>query len=308
MEVFPSAVAAWDPSSLSASQGVVRPVTPHPMVPARYASSGGWSSDGRSCSAVGVTVVASTCLFAIVGRSSQRRRRPLAGRTGVRHVVCARARGAEPELVAIEMKAPLDGKIGVSVQSGTCIVSRLVHEEAFRMGWRLKDVVVELNGEAIGDGESLKAVVKSALEGHRASGTPLRFLVQRVAQPTDTSRGMVRMTPGTGGSLTMPMIDLVRGLTQDFTVVLFLDGTIEQPKGNLSALAVQAVAESEVGFKAVDCSDEQYNPGVRAAVEELIGEYALPQLFVGGSWIGDGHHLEKLHSEGGLHAIVGAPK
>merc|ERR1719223_1455547 len=100
---------------------------------------------------------------------------------------------------------------------------------------------------------------------------------------------MMRLTPGTDGfTLTVPMVDLVRNLVGDFPVVLFLDGTLKAPKGNLSALAAKLLAEADVGFKAVDCSDEKYNPDVRAAVEELVGEFALPQLFAGGVRIGNG--------------------
>lgn len=205
------------------------------------------------------------------------------------------------ERVTIEMEAPLDGRLGVAIQSGRRTVSTLKHEGAFAAGWRVGDVIVEVSGEAVENNEAVKAAVKRALAAHAESGEPLRFAVKRKVMPKDTSRGMLRMTPGTAGfALTVSMIDLVRQLLADFPVVLFLDGTLRAPKGNLSASAAKLLTEADLGFKAIDCSDEQYNPEVRAAVEVLAGEYALPQLFAGGVRIGNGFDIEELHKEGKL--------
>jgi len=225
-----------------------------------------------------------------------------AGAAGARKEAAGTSTTSSPqaEQVTVEMKAPLDGRIGVSIQSGRRTVSSLRHEGAFAAGWRVGDVIVEVNGEATDDNEAVKAAVKRALAAHAESGSPLRFTVKRKVMPKDTSRGMMRMTPGTGGALTVPMIDLVRTLLGDFPVVLFIDGTLRAPKGNLSALAVKLLSEADIGFKAIDCSDEKYNPEVRAAVEELVGEYALPQLFAGGVRIGNGFTIEELHKAGKL--------
>merc|ERR1711879_749238 len=108
------------------------------------------------------------------------------------------------------------------------------------------------------------------------------------------------MTPGTGGALTVSMLELTTQLIQDFTAVLFLNGTLTQPGSDLSALAIQALNDAGIAFKAVDCDDDQYNPGVRAVVEELVGECALPQLFVAGQQIGNGSKIEEMQAGGGF--------
>jgi len=206
----------------------------------------------------------------------------------------------EPDTVAIEMEKPLDGRIGVAIQSGRRIVSRLSHKDASSVGWRVGDVIVEVNGAVVDDNEAVKAAVKLALAEHADRGTSLRFVVKRKAKPLDTTQSMLRMTPGTGGGLTVPMVELTRTLTLDFPVVIFLDGTLKVPGNNLSARAAAALVATGLAFKAIDCGDEKYNPGVRAAVEELVGDYALPQLFAGGRMIGNGYVVEELQKSGEL--------
>ncbi|CAJ1328469.1 unnamed protein product [Effrenium voratum] len=120
----------------------------------------------------------------------------------------------------------------------------------------------------------------------------MRFRVRRQRVDEDTSCGMIRMTPGTGGELTMSMLDLTQSLLGTFRVVLFMEGTIKAPQSNLSAKAVRALMETGLAFKAIDCEDAKYNPGVKAAVEELSGQ--LPQLFAAGQRLASGHEIQEM--------------
>lgn len=211
---------------------------------------------------------------------------------------------AAVETVTIEMSEPLDGKVGVAIQAGRRTVSRLAHKGASSLGWRVGDVIAEVNGVAVNDNAAVRAAVVSALEANRNSDQLMRFVVKRRVVPKDTSRGMLRMTPGTGGDLTMSMLDLLTSLLGEFPVVIFMDGNIKLPESNLAASAIRALMDTGLAFKAVDCLDEKYNPGARAAVEELAGEYALPQLYAGGKRIGNGHQIQELASSGGLAATL----
>lgn len=202
--------------------------------------------------------------------------------------------------VEIKMVKTWNGRLGVNIMGGTRRVSRVLHEDAFEAGWRIGDTITEVCGQPVQNNEELKAAVKQALTQNEATGTALRFAVRRPLKPPDTSRGMLRMTPGTGGDLTLPMKDLLRDLVYEFPVVLFLDGTLKRPNNNLSARAAEALQEAGLAFKAVDCADERYNPGVHAAVEELCSEYALPQLFAGGRALGNGYKIQELHEAGKL--------
>lgn len=206
----------------------------------------------------------------------------------------------ETETVTIEMKAPLDGRVGVAIQSGRRTVSRLAHKEASSLGWRVGDVILEVNGSPVKDNEAVKAAVRQALADHEATGNAMSFVVKRLKTPIDKSRSMLRMTPGTGGELTMSMVDLTQSLLGDFQVVLFMEGTLKEPQANLSASVVRALLQSGLAFKAVDCLDEKYNPGVQKAVEALSGEAQLPQLFAGGRRLGNGNDVLGLSKTGDL--------
>jgi len=198
------------------------------------------------------------------------------------------------------MQQPLDGRIGVAIQGGRRTVSRLSHQGAYDAGWRVGDTITEVCGQPVADNEAMKAAVKEALAAHAATGAPLTFSVRRPVRPADTTRSMLRMTPGTGGALTMSMTELTLGLVREFPLVVFLDGSLKRPNSNLSARAVEILMGTGLAFKAVDCSDEKYNPGVHGAVEELTGEYALPQVFAGGRALGNGFRMQELHEAGSL--------
>merc|ERR1719240_1828004 len=104
----------------------------------------------------------------------------------------------------------------------------------------------------------------------------------------------------------MSMVDLTQSLLGDFEVVIFIEGTLKDPHSNLSASAIKALMETGLAFKAIDSTDEKYNPGVRAAVEELAGEHPLPQLFTAGKHLGNGYKIQELHDSGSLKATLQA--
>ena len=204
----------------------------------------------------------------------------------------ASAKSEEVEEVCIEMKDALNGKVGVAIQSGRRTVSRLAHKDAALLGWRVGDVIIAVNGKPVKDNEAVKAAVAEALD-RQSAGEPMKFVVRRLKKEVDRSRSMLRMTPGTGGELTMSMIDLTQSLLGSEQVVLFMEGTLKIPNSNLSAMAVKKLMETGFAFKAIDCDDEKYNPGVKAAVEELTGQ-RLPQLFVAGRRVANGPEMQDM--------------
>jgi len=67
------------------------------------------------------------------------------------------------ETVTIEMEAPINDRLGVRIVGGRRTVSSFAHEDAFTAGWRVGDVIVEVNGETTGSNDEVKAAVKKAL-------------------------------------------------------------------------------------------------------------------------------------------------
>lgn len=208
------------------------------------------------------------------------------------------------ETVTIEMEAPINDRLGVRIVGGRRTVSSFAHEDAFTAGWRVGDVIVEVNGETTGSNDEVKAAVKKALAENKSDGKPMRFVVRRRKQETDQTRSMLRMTPGTGNKQSVPMLQLVMSLTNEFPVVLFIDGTLKAPNSNLSARAIAILDEMGIPFKAIDVSDEKYNPGAKKAVEELTGQWDLPQLFISGTSLGNAYRMEELQKSGSLKSLA----
>ncbi|CAK9077393.1 Hypothetical protein SCF082_LOCUS37131 [Durusdinium trenchii] len=60
-----------------------------------------------------------------------------------------------------------------------------------------------------------------------------------------------------------------------------------------SASSGQALLKTGLAFKAIDCNDEKYNPGVKAAIQELTGQQ-VPQLFAGGQRVANGQEIQEM--------------
>eukprot|EP00929_Paragymnodinium_shiwhaense_P004793 TRINITY_DN105996_c0_g1_i1.p1 TRINITY_DN105996_c0_g1~~TRINITY_DN105996_c0_g1_i1.p1 ORF type:complete len:313 (+),score=75.47 TRINITY_DN105996_c0_g1_i1:53-940(+) len=203
------------------------------------------------------------------------------------------------------MQRPPGGKLGVSVTSGTRTVSSTNHEEADDAGWRVGDVIVKVGEQDVGDNDALKEAVKALIAAHKETGKPLHFTVKRRVPPPDHTQSMMQLTAGKDDkSLTIKMTRLLGWVVKDYPVVLFMDGNIRAPGNNLSARAVEALQEAGIAFRAIDCNDIRHNEGAKEAVEEMAGEWALPQLYAGGERIGNGYDVERLGKSGELRQLL----
>lgn len=221
------------------------------------------------------------------------------------------------EMLEINMSSLVEGRVGVNIVKGQRKISRVLYRDAFLLGWRVGDEIVEVNGKQVVDNDAVQRAVRRAVAAHKRSGAPMRFKVHRWS-PRNSGRGMVRMTLGKGVDHMVPMLDLTRGLVEDYPAVLLMEGSLDRPRSRLSARAVALLDDAGAAFKGVDCANETENPGVREAMEELSGQAALPQLFVGGQHIGAGRMLlrrlssnatelrELLHSAGALSGFRAA--
>jgi glutaredoxin-related protein len=62
------------------------------------------------------------------------------------------------------------------------------------------------------------------------------------------------------------------------------------------------VAGSE--FEVVNVLDEIYNPGLREAIKSYSQWPTIPQLYVGGEFVGGADIVEQMHGSGELKAVV----
>ena len=100
------------------------------------------------------------------------------------------------------------------------------------------------------------------------------------------------------------MSDILAEIEQeirDNKVVLYMKGTPAFPMCGFSAAAVKVLKEAGVPFKAVDVLAE---PEKREAIKQFSNWPTIPQLYVGGKFIGGSDILRELHARGEFAGLV----
>jgi monothiol glutaredoxin len=88
---------------------------------------------------------------------------------------------------------------------------------------------------------------------------------------------------------------------RDNTVVLYMKGTPAFPMCGFSAAAVNVLREVGVPFKAVDVLAE---PEKREAIKQYSNWPTIPQLYVGGKFVGGSDILREMHARGEFAPLV----
>ena len=87
--------------------------------------------------------------------------------------------------------------------------------------------------------------------------------------------------------------------------VVFLKGTRTEPACGFSHKALTILTEvAGSDFEVVNVLDEIYNPGVRDAVKQYTQWPTIPQVFVGGEFVGGSDILEQMHGNGELRQML----
>jgi monothiol glutaredoxin len=84
-------------------------------------------------------------------------------------------------------------------------------------------------------------------------------------------------------------------------VVVYMKGTPRFPMCGFSAATVEVLSEIGVPFKAVDVLTEGDK---REAVKSYTSWPTIPQVFVGGEFIGGCDIVRELHAKGELEALI----
>jgi len=100
------------------------------------------------------------------------------------------------------------------------------------------------------------------------------------------------------------MNDVIAEIEQeirDNKVVLYMKGTPAFPMCGFSAAAVNVLKEVGVPFKAVDVLAE---PEKREAIKQFSNWPTIPQLYVGGKFVGGSDILREMHARGEFAPLV----
>ncbi len=87
-------------------------------------------------------------------------------------------------------------------------------------------------------------------------------------------------------------------------VVAFVKGTRTAPQCGFSHRVMSLLTEAGAPFDVVNVLDEVYNPGLREALKAYSQWPTIPQVYVGGEFVGGADILEELHQKGELQQLV----
>jgi monothiol glutaredoxin len=97
------------------------------------------------------------------------------------------------------------------------------------------------------------------------------------------------------------VLDQIRQAVEKTPILLFMKGTASFPQCGFSARVVQVLESYGVPFKTVDVLE---NPLVREGVKEFASWPTIPQLYVGGQFVGGCDIVCEMHEQGELEPLL----
>merc|ERR1712137_1307006 len=76
--------------------------------------------------------------------------------------------------------------LGLRIESR--MVAKFTKPEAEKVGWRLNDVIVGVGTKLVSSQEEMLSAIGEGKEALKASGSPLRFLVERLGKKPDAKK------------------------------------------------------------------------------------------------------------------------
>jgi monothiol glutaredoxin len=95
----------------------------------------------------------------------------------------------------------------------------------------------------------------------------------------------------------------IEKLIGDHKVVLFMKGTKNFPQCGFSARAVEVLKREGVAFETVNVLAD---PEIRQGIKDFSNWPTIPQLYVGGKFIGGSDIMLEMHESGELAKELGA--
>src|SRR5439155_25934133 len=128
--------------------------------------------------------------------------------------------------------------------------------------------------------------------------------VRRARDPHATDPRALASNRGALGETTMADVfeDIAREV-RDNKVLVYMKGTPSFPMCGFSAATVKVLNEIGVPFKAVDILAE---PEKREAIKQYSNWPTIPQVYVGGKFIGGCDIVRELHARGELAPLIRA--
>lgn len=101
--------------------------------------------------------------------------------------------------------------------------------------------------------------------------------------------------------MTNPVFDRIRQDVTDNQVVLFMKGTPIFPQCGFSARVVQILSHMQVKFKGVNVLED---PALRDGIKAYTNWPTVPQLYVGGEFVGGCDIVTEMFQSGELETML----
>ncbi|CAN6469905.1 unnamed protein product [Victoria cruziana] len=123
-----------------------------------------------------------------------------------------------------------------------------------------------------------------------------------VRQPAKAKPDL-RLTPGRGKELTVPLEELIDKLVKEMEVVVFIKGSRNAPQCGFSQRVLGILNSHGVDYESVNVLDEEYNFGLREALKQYSNWPTFPQVFVRGELIGGADILASMEEKGEIASL-----
>ncbi len=98
-----------------------------------------------------------------------------------------------------------------------------------------------------------------------------------------------------------PILDQIKKLIQENKVTLFMKGTPDAPRCGFSAAVVEVLRSHNVPFAAMDVLPD---PQIRQVLSTYSNWPTIPQVFIGGKFIGGCDIVREMDAKGELKPLL----
>jgi monothiol glutaredoxin len=93
----------------------------------------------------------------------------------------------------------------------------------------------------------------------------------------------------------------ITDLVTAHNVVLFMKGTRHFPQCGFSGAVIQALNANKATYETVNVLAD---PAIREGIKEFASWPTIPQLYIGGEFVGGADIVRELHTKGELAALI----
>lgn len=111
-----------------------------------------------------------------------------------------------------------------------------------------------------------------------------------------------------GKAINVPIETLIDQVVKTNKVVAFVKGTRSAPQCGFSYKMLTILNDARTDYEVVNVLDDFHNPGLREAIKQYSQWPTIPQLYIGGEFIGGSDIVEQMQASGELQQMLAAGK